>query len=116
MPNPIFLSHGSPMLPFEDHESGDFLRSLGRRERPRAILMVSAHWETATPAVNAVERNTTIHDFHGFPPELYRLRYDAPGNPALAERFAELLAAAGLPDVIERQRGFDHGALGRHCC
>ena len=110
MLHPIFLSHGSPMLPFEDHEAGDFLRSLGQRERPRAILMVSAHWETASPTVNAVERNTTIHDFHGFPPELYQLRYDAPGSPELAHRVAELLKAAGLPATIDRQRGLDHGA------
>lgn len=110
MLNPIFLSHGSPMLPFKNHEAGDFLRSLGSRKQPRAILMVSAHWETDAPAVNAVERNTTIHDFRGFPPELYQLRYDAPGSPELAERVAELLNAAGLLTAIDRQRGLDHGA------
>ncbi|MFC7537515.1 DODA-type extradiol aromatic ring-opening family dioxygenase [Sphingomonas sp. GCM10030256] len=110
MLNPIFLSHGSPMLPFEDHEARAFLRSLGQDKNPQAILMVSAHWETDIPAVNAVARNSTIHDFHGFPPELYRLRYDAPGSLELADWVRELLETAGFPITIDRERGLDHGA------
>lgn len=110
MLKPIFLSHGSPTLPFDDVAARDFIRSLGQRERPRAILMVSAHWETAEPSLNAVEVNETIHDFRGFPPELYRLRYPAPGDPALAEESAALLRSAGFPVYVDRQRGLDHGA------
>jgi 4,5-DOPA dioxygenase extradiol len=78
--------------------------------RPRAILVVSAHWETRVPTVNAVTRNATIHDFRGFPAELYQLAYPAPGDPALAERVVDLLAAAGLPAAVDPARGLDHGA------
>lgn len=107
----LFLSHGAPMLALEDVPARDFLRGLGRElGRPDVILVASAHWETPAPALNAVERNETIHDFSGFPPELYRLAYPAPGSPALAERAAGLLRAAGLEAAIDRRRGLDHGA------
>lgn len=111
----LFLSHGSPMLPLVEAPSRDFLAGLGAwlaasAGRPDAILMVSAHWETARPTVNAVARNATIHDFRGFPEPLYRLTYPAPGDVTLAERVADLLAAAGLPCDTDHARGLDHGA------
>ncbi len=111
----LFLSHGSPMLPVVQAPARDFLAGLGDWVergwgRPRAILMASAHWETPRPAVNAVAHNATIHDFRGFPPELYALSYPAPGDPALAERVTDLLADAGLPCDVDMRRGLDHGA------
>lgn len=111
MLRPLFLSHGAPTLPFEDVAARRFLEGLaGTMARPRAILMVSAHWETRAPTVNAVSRNATIHDFRGFPQELYELTYPAPGDTELAERVVDLLASAGLPSVVDRSRGLDHGA------
>lgn len=111
MLRPIFLSHGAPTLPFEDVAARRFLEGLsGLMPRPRAILAVSSHWETRNPAVNAVARNATIHDFSGFPAELYRLDYPAPGAPELTDRVADLLGSAGLPMAVDTQRGLDHGA------
>lgn len=112
MPMPsLFLSHGSPTLPLTDSSARDFLVQLGRRlPRPRAIVVVSAHWETEAPEVNAVDRNDTIHDFFGFPRALYELNYPAPGAPDLADRIAQLLQAAGLQPGTDRSRGLDHGA------
>lgn len=108
---PLFLSHGAPTLPFEDVAARHFLEGLAQTvARPRAILMVSAHWETRVPTVNAVTRNETIHDFRGFPEALYQLRYPAPGAPALAEQIVDLLGAAGLPTAVDERRGLDHGA------
>lgn len=108
---PLFLSHGAPTLPFDDVPARHFLAGLGQSvPRPRAILMVSAHWETRIPTVNAVDRNATIHDFSGFPVPLYKLTYPAPGDPALADRVVDLLGDARLPFAIDRQRGLDHGA------
>lgn len=108
---PIFVSHGSPTLLFDDVPARDFLVSLGKSlPRPRAILVVSAHWETSSPVVNAVATNETIHDFGGFPQILFEQRYAAPGHPALAERIAGLIKAAGLPASIDIARGLDHGA------
>jgi 4,5-DOPA dioxygenase extradiol len=72
--------------------------------------VASAHWETERPEVNAVTVNETIHDFYGFPRPLYELRYPAPGDARLAEQVLALLAASGLPGVLDRQRGLDHGA------
>ena len=107
----LFVSHGSPTLPLERGEAVDFLRQLGRSlGRPEAILAVSAHWDTARPAVSSVEEPETIYDFYGFPEELYRLRYPAPGAPGMAKRAASLLADAGMQPQVDPQRGLDHGA------
>jgi 4,5-DOPA dioxygenase extradiol len=107
----LFVSHGSPTLPLERGPAVDFLRSLGGElGRPEAILSVSAHWDTDRPAVSAAKKPETIYDFHGFPPELYRLRYPAPGAPQLAERVSGLLQAKGLKTDIDPGRGLDHGA------
>jgi 4,5-DOPA dioxygenase extradiol len=109
--SPIFVSHGSPTLLFDDVPARDFLRGLGASlPRPKAILVVSAHWETNIPAVNAVAVNETIHDFGGFPQILFDQRYPAPGDPVLAQRIAELIREAGLPAGIDPARGLDHGA------
>lgn len=109
----MFLSHGAPTLALEDVPARSFLRAAASLlpQRPAAILVASAHWGTRTPVVNAMLRNTTIHDFgRMFPPALFEMRYDAPGAPALAERVADLLAAAGLASRTDDRRGLDHGA------
>ncbi len=107
----IFLSHGAPSLPLTDTPARDFLTRLGNSlPRPKAILVISAHWETQRPTVNAVAWNETIHDFYGFSRALYDLRYPAPGSPRLAEEIAATLRSANLPCDIDRMRGLDHGA------
>ena len=111
MIRPLFLSHGAPTLPFEDVAARSFLNGLAAHmDPPKAILMVSAHWETRVPTVNSVEINDTIHDFSGFPAELYKLQYAAPGSPALADRVVDLLEKARLESETDSDRGLDHGA------
>ncbi len=107
----FFLSHGSPMLALDAGAAGAFWAELGRTlPRPAAVLAVSAHWMTTVPALSRAEHPETIHDFSGFPEPLYRLRYEPPGAPALADRAAALLQAAGLSPAIDPARGLDHGA------
>ncbi|MDR3515699.1 MAG: class III extradiol ring-cleavage dioxygenase [Azospirillaceae bacterium] len=107
----LYISHGSPAMIITDCPARDFLAGLGTSlGRPRAILAISAHWDTAAPSVNAPERNATIHDFYGFPPVLYRITYPAPGSRELAAAVTSLLDAAGLPTTTDPQRGLDHGA------
>ena len=100
----LFLSHGSPTLPLTDTPARSFLSQLGGMlARPKAILVISAHWETSVPTINAVDRNETIHDFRGFPRPLYELRYPAPGSPAVAARIADLLRGSGIDCRIDPQ-------------
>lgn len=107
----IFLSHGSPMLALDAGAAGQFWAKLGKAlPRPKSVLVVSAHWNTREPAVNAVTVNETIHDFYNFPAPLYQISYPAPGSPALAGRVAELLKGAGIPLAVDPARGLDHGA------
>ena len=107
----VFVSHGAPTLATDRGRTPDFLRELGHAlPHPRAILCVSAHWETPQPMLTGSAAPPTIHDFMGFPQELYALQYPAPGDPALALRAQALLNAAGLNAAVHPQRGLDHGA------
>ncbi|MGH7056569.1 MAG: DODA-type extradiol aromatic ring-opening family dioxygenase [Acetobacteraceae bacterium] len=107
----LYISHGSPMTAIVDTPARRFLAGLGNElARPRAILVASAHWESAAPMLNAVEENETIHDFRGFPPALFAISYPAPGAPELAEEIAASLRAAGIAAELDRKRGLDHGA------
>ncbi|MES2319890.1 MAG: class III extradiol ring-cleavage dioxygenase [Pseudomonadota bacterium] len=108
----IFVSHGSPMLALDDTPARRFLQRLGASlPRPKAIAVVSAHWETrGDPAVSLAARPETIHDFGGFPQALFEMRYPAPGAPEVAARAAALFEAAGVAVARNAQRGLDHGA------
>ncbi|WP_341678757.1 class III extradiol ring-cleavage dioxygenase [Niveibacterium sp. SC-1] len=107
----LFFSHGSPMHAIQDSAAARLWAKLGESlPAPRAILMVSAHWETAAPALTGSARPETIHDFGGFPEVLYEIRYPAPGEPALAQALAARLAERGFDARVDPQRGLDHGA------
>lgn len=108
----LFLSHGAPTLPLTDAPARAFLEGLGPAlgARPAAILIVSAHWEEESPAINTPAVNSTIHNFHGFPKPLYDRLYPAPGAPDLADRVAALLGAGGVRLRRDPGRGLDHGA------
>lgn len=106
-----FISHGAPTLAIEDGDAHRFLRAYGGElGKPRAILVISAHFEAPVATVTAARQPSTIHDFRGFPETLYDRVYPAPGDPDLARRVAGLLADAGVPGRASETRGLDHGA------
>lgn len=80
-------------------------------ERPRAILIASAHWEEPVPTVSTAAAPPMLYDYYGFPPHTYRLQYPAPGAPEIAGRVRELLAHAGQAVATDERRGFDHGVF-----
>lgn len=107
----LFISHGAPTLAIDDSPAAAFLRRLGAQfPRPEAVVVASAHWTRAAPVVTASQRPATIHDFGGFPPELYDIEYTAPGAPAIARRVRDLLVVAGFDCSSDTERGLDHGA------
>lgn len=106
----IFVSHGAPDILLHESPAKTFLSGLGREfPTPRAVLCVSAHWTTNAPSVDVALEPRTIHDFGGFPPEMYRMQYPAPGAPDLARDVADRLATAGVAASVT-ERGLDHGA------
>lgn len=106
----LFVSHGSPMLPLEPGTAAPMLQALGwELARPAAIVAFSPHWMARSPALGADPQPETIHDFNGFDPALYELRYPAPGDPRLAQHVAALLRAAGFEAPLDPNRGLDHG-------
>ena len=111
----IFLGHGNPMNALHENAWTRAWSALGGAlvPKPRAVLAVSAHWYIPGTAVTAMAAPRTIHDFGGFPRELFAMRYPAPGDPALAKRVAELLA----PHSIEQDQswGLDHGTWSVLC-
>ena len=110
----VFLGHGSPMNALANNDWSRAWAALGERlPRPKAVLAVSAHWYVPYTAVTAMSAPRTIHDFGGFPRELYAVRYAAPGDRALAERVQELLAP--LPVSLDESWGLDHGTWSVLC-
>ncbi|WP_299875601.1 4,5-DOPA dioxygenase extradiol [uncultured Cocleimonas sp.] len=105
----LFVGHGSPMISIQDNRYTKAWKYIGDRlPKPSAILMVSAHWYEPETAVTVSTSPKTIHDFYGFPDELYQIQYPAPGDQALAERVKELLS----PITVNQDDnwGLDHGA------
>lgn len=107
----LFVSHGAPTFAIEPGQAGPMLRQLGRElPRPKAVLVLSPHWITREVRVATTSAPETIHDFGGFPAELYRIQYPAPGSPEVAQRALELLRADGWDAVADSEYGLDHGA------
>lgn len=117
----VFLPHGGGPWPFVEGLGGPkeldqlatYLRGLRALPKtpPRAVLMISAHWEAPVPTVMTHAKPPMLFDYYGFPPESYRLTWPAPGAPELAKRVRSLLESAGHPTAEDAERGFDHGAF-----
>lgn len=106
----LFLGHGSPMNGIEDNEFVRAFKKQGQQlEKPNAIIVVSAHWETNGTFVTAMQNPRTIHDFGGFPQALYEVQYPAPGHPELAKEISEFINPAGTVHLDDKW-GLDHGA------
>lgn len=117
----IFLPHGGGPWPFVDlgfpkdevAALADYLRALTRAcpERPRALLVVSAHWEARVPTVSTSAAPPMLYDYYGFPPASYQITWPAPGDPALAARVRALLESGGFASAEDPARGYDHGTF-----
>lgn len=106
----IFVSHGSPSLLIDQDPAFHFFKKLGGLFLlPKAILCVSAHWESALPSVTGNPQPDTIHDYFEFPKELYDIQYSCPGDHELAQTIQEMLIESGLECVMDERRGIDHG-------
>lgn len=107
----LFVPHGAPTFALHPGAAGAALANIAAGlERPRAIVVVSAHWETPQPTVGFAERPETIHDFWGFPEELYAMRYPATGCREASAEVVDALMKAGFPAQTDASRGLDHGA------
>lgn len=118
----VYLPHGGGPWPFvelrigskaEQAEMASYLRGLGSvpKTPPRAVLVISAHWEEAVPTVMSSAHPPMLYDYYGFPPESYEITWPAPGEPALARRVRDLLSAAAIESAENTERGFDHGTF-----
>ncbi|MES1178655.1 MAG: class III extradiol ring-cleavage dioxygenase [Myxococcales bacterium] len=118
----VFLPHGGGPWPFVDLRIGTkaeqaelaaYLRSVAAvpQTPPKAVLVISAHWEEAVPTLMTSAAPPMLYDYYGFPPESYEITWPAPGEPALAQRVRALLAGAGFESAENAERGFDHGTF-----
>ena len=105
----VFVSHGSPMTALDDGPYAKVLGAFGKMVEPRAIVVISAHWQEPGIRIASGKKPELIYDFGGFPRELYQLRYDAPGSPELAAEIRAAFDRAGLAASLDEKRGWDHG-------
>jgi aromatic ring-opening dioxygenase catalytic subunit (LigB family) len=114
-----YIPHGGGPWPFMPERAAGlgsltaFLRGLlsDTGDVPRAIVIVSGHWEEPVPTVSSRADYSMLYDYYGFPPETYAIQYPAPGSPAVASEVVAALAAAGFPPATEHERGYDHGVF-----
>lgn len=105
----LFLGHGSPMNAIEENQFVEGFRNIAKDlPTPNAILCISAHWETKGTKITAMQHPRTIHDFGGFPQELFDVQYPAPGHPELAQSTKDLITKASIE--LDHEWGLDHGA------
>lgn len=106
----LFLCHGGPTIVVENNEYTRFLKELGNKIKPKAIVIFTAHWESEITTISSVEGNyDMIYDFYGFPRELYEMKYPAKGSPGLALKVSDLLEGKGIKSRLDTKRGLDHG-------
>ena len=115
----IFISHGGGPWPYIPEMKAQFAKTANWLsglpstfpEKPKAILSISGHWETEEFMVSSAEHPSMVYDYVGFPEQTYRVKYEAPGSPAVAKRVQELLTQAGIKNDSDSKRGFDHGTF-----
>lgn len=110
---PCFFMDWTQGRPDEWDRTGDFLKGLrgALDQKPKAIVVISGHWEAAQFTVASGPRPSLIYDYGGFPAHTYQLKYDAPGDPALAQRIRDLLSEQGIASAADPGRGWDHGVF-----
>ena len=107
----MFVPHGAPTFALRPGAAGAALATIAKKlPAPRAIIIISPHWDTAVPTVGSSAQPETVHDFGGFPEELYRIQYPATGCPEGAQEVMQAIQAAGLPAELAPRQGLDHGA------
>ena len=112
----LYLSHGAgPMPLLGDPGHSEMVASLkgmaGDLPKPKAIILISAHWEETAPAITQAENPSLIYDYYGFPEQSYEIQYPAPGHPELAQKAHAALDEGGMKPLLDGQRGFDHGVF-----
>lgn len=107
----VFLCHGGPTLIVEKNEYTDFLKDLGKKLAPKAVVIFTAHWESEITTISAIDDTyDMIYDFYGFPKELYSAKYPAKGSVEVASKLQSILSGNGIESKLDENRGLDHGA------
>lgn len=106
----LFLCHGGPTLVVEKNEYTDFLKDLGKKINPKAIVIFTAHWESETTTISSIDDTyDMIYDFYGFPKELYSIKYPAKGSVDVASKLQSMLRSNDIESKLDENRGLDHG-------
>lgn len=107
----LFLCHGAPTLIAEKNEFTNFLKDLGKKQNPKAVVIFTAHWESEITTISSLDDTySMIYDFYGFPKELYSIKYSAKGSAEVASKLQSMLRNHGIESELDQHRGLDHGA------